>query len=107
MSASRWKTEAAKIIAGALKSLPPGSDEKTKRKAIRAAYPWGERKRWPYKCWCDVARDALLIARPTSGPKKRGRRKPVAGFMPAQRDWALANGLAYDVPPEPEPELAL
>jgi len=37
----------------------PDADLKTLRKRISEAYPFGERKYWPYKCWCREVRKAL------------------------------------------------
>lgn len=33
------------------------------KKAIMATYPWGARKYWPYKVWCDEARRQLRLKR--------------------------------------------
>ena len=29
------------------------------RRALREAYPWGSRNRWPYTVWCDEVRRQL------------------------------------------------
>lgn len=36
-----------------------GADLKTLRKRISEAYPFGQRKYWPYKCWCREVKKAL------------------------------------------------
>jgi len=50
--AGTWRDVAKPIIALVLKDTQ-GKDEKEIRKALRAAYPWGQRKYHPYKIWCD------------------------------------------------------
>ena len=52
MPKSRWRTRAAPIIAKVLEETK-GQDEKEIRKALREAYPFGERKYHPYRIWCD------------------------------------------------------
>ena len=47
---SRWREIAAPIIAKVLAEYPSG---KERRKALREAYPFGERKVHPYKIWLD------------------------------------------------------
>jgi len=51
MSAAHWRAISLKAIHEALATLPPDADEKTKRKAISAAYPWYERSHYPYLIW--------------------------------------------------------
>ena len=47
-----WRTHAAPIIARVIAEV--GTDDmKALRKALREAYPFWERKYWPYKVWCD------------------------------------------------------
>lgn len=50
-----WREHAKPIIAEVLKSTK-GLPDKEIRKALREAYPFGERKYWPYKVWCDEIR---------------------------------------------------
>jgi hypothetical protein len=52
MSESHWRNQAAPIIARVL-AAHKGQSEKAVRMALRAAYPFGERKYHPYKIWCD------------------------------------------------------
>lgn len=49
---SDWRSAAAPIIASVLKETA-GQDEKAIKKALRDAYPFGERKYFPYKIWCN------------------------------------------------------
>lgn len=47
-----WRDYAAPIIAKVLKENR-GKSEKEIRKALKEAYPFGERKYHPYKIWLD------------------------------------------------------
>lgn len=47
-----WREHARPIIAKVLADNKDKS-EKEIRKALRDAYPYGERARHPYKIWCD------------------------------------------------------
>lgn len=50
-----WRASAAVDIRAVLEATR-GRPEKEIRAALRKAYPWGERKYWPYKVWCDEIR---------------------------------------------------
>lgn len=55
----RWRDYAAPIIARVIEEV--GRDDMKKlRAALRAAYPFGKRKQFPYKVWCDEVRIQLL-----------------------------------------------
>lgn len=43
-----WRDRARPIIQKVFKEYPPG---KEREKALREAYPFGERKNFPYKAW--------------------------------------------------------
>lgn len=45
-----WREHAAPIIADVIKRVGR-QDEKALRKALKDAYPFGERRYWPYKAW--------------------------------------------------------
>mgnify|MGYP001129113003 FL=1 len=47
-----WRDIAKPIISSVL-AANAGADDKTIRRALRDAYPWGERAMHPYKVWCD------------------------------------------------------
>lgn len=54
-----------------------GKPEKEIRKAVSAAYPFGDRHYWPYKMWCDEVKRLL-------GTKQ----KPAAkGAYQKLREW--------------------
>ena len=52
MSESDWRRFAAPIITKVIQEHA-GESESAVRLALRAAYPFGERKYHPYKIWCD------------------------------------------------------
>lgn len=52
---STWRERAAPIIANEL-ALHKNSSEQELRRALREAYPFGERAMWPYKVWLDEIR---------------------------------------------------
>lgn len=49
---STWRDHARPIVARVL-AATQGMDERTIRRALRAAYPFGERRYHPYKIWND------------------------------------------------------
>lgn len=63
------------LIAAVLQQHPHNTKER--RKALREAYPSGERGHWPYRVWCDE------IARQTGKKPPLGikRDKPVPGHL--------------------------
>lgn len=70
-----WRDRMSPIIAAVLLAHP--TDTRERRKALRDAYPAGERSHHPYKVWLDE------IARQT-GKKPQGRinnHKPVPGQL--------------------------
>ena len=60
-----WRSIGAPIIAQVIEQHR-GESEKEVRKALREAYPWGERAMWPYKVWCSEVNRQLLALRPVS-----------------------------------------
>lgn len=55
-----WRARATPVIAGVL-SATDGMSDKEIRRALREAYPFCERKWWPYKVWCDEVRKQRKI----------------------------------------------
>lgn len=68
-SESHWRNHAAPIIRRILEATA-GKAEREVRRALRKAYPFGQRKYHPYRIWCDE------IAR------QRGRKPPLGSFTP-------------------------
>jgi uncharacterized protein (TIGR02996 family) len=61
-TASEWRTRARRVIDRVLAGLPADADEKTKRAAVREAYPFGPREHHPYKCWLAEVKAALGVS---------------------------------------------
>lgn len=69
-----WGDRAARVIRQVLDSLPVGASPAERRKAVSAAYPFGERAMHPYKAWLREVRKAL-------GPQS-GRKPPSVTLDP-------------------------
>jgi len=65
-----WRQDCAPIISAVL-AATKGQTEKEIKKALREAYPYGERAMHPYKIWCDE----IKIHRGLKKRKKKGGRK--------------------------------
>jgi hypothetical protein len=63
-SQSSWRNASAPIIARVIAEVGK-DDERALRRALREAYPWGERKMHPYKIWCDEIRRQLAGLQPS------------------------------------------
>jgi hypothetical protein len=61
-----WRTTSTPIIAKVLADTK-GQPEPVIRKALKEAYPFGERRMWPYKVWLDEIRRQRYGARKRSG----------------------------------------
>lgn len=55
----RWSELARQRIAEVHATLPADISFANRKKAIRAAYPFGPREYWPYKAWCKAQREYL------------------------------------------------
>ncbi len=74
-------------VLGPVQTLPKGDILELRRK-LRDAYPWGERKYWPYKVWCEEVRSALgFIVRKAPPPAAE------AAPVPRHRHHALHAGM--------------
>ncbi|MBT7304886.1 MAG: hypothetical protein HN849_35490 [Victivallales bacterium] len=56
-----WRDHARPIIAAVI-AEHQGETKREVRRALRDAYPYGERKYHPYKVWCDEVNRQLRIA---------------------------------------------
>lgn len=65
-----WRDRCRPVIAEVIRANQ-GQDLKTIRRALREAYPWGERKYWPYKVWCDEIRRQLGLKPIKKDPRQR------------------------------------
>lgn len=55
-----WYESAKAHIAKVISDLPDNDSFEEKKKAISAAYPWGERRMWPYKMWLKAQKEELF-----------------------------------------------
>lgn len=79
-SESAWRNRAMPIIAAVLREYPDDSPER--RKALRDAYPFGERKFHPYKIWLSEVKRQTAKGAPKFDGKKPifgSRRNPFGG----------------------------
>lgn len=77
-----WSNEARRVVAATLAGLPAGATIDEKRKALRAAYPFGPREYWPYKAWCNAVRAALgLKAKKPKSKKPPKDKTPIDELM--------------------------
>ena len=53
MARGRWRPLAEKAVLEVVAAYD-GSDERELRRLVSEAYPFGERKHWPYTVWLDV-----------------------------------------------------
>lgn len=53
-----WEAESMQIIRNVLKDNEHSTESELKQ-ALKDAYPFGERKHWPYKIWLDCVKRAL------------------------------------------------
>ena len=65
---SNWLAISLQVIDQTTKAMPPDCTVDELRKALSKAYPFYERKMWPYKVWCKAVKKALA--------RKEGRRLP-------------------------------
>jgi hypothetical protein len=77
LSRRTWRDEARPLIAAVI-AESKGLPEREIRSRLTAAYPWGDRKMWPYKVWCDEIRTQLGVKARKAAAKKREQDK-VAG----------------------------
>lgn len=56
---STWAERAGMVIWETHKTLPENMPLIDRKREIRKAYPWGERKGWPYKAWLQAQREYL------------------------------------------------
>jgi len=57
-----WRDDSQAVIARVKRNNPHATTEELK-KLLYDAYPFGERKYWPYKVWCQCVRETLGLSR--------------------------------------------
>lgn len=59
MSNGVWHARSIEVIGEVHNSLPPDATYDDRKKALRDAYPFEERKYFPYKAWCKAQKAYL------------------------------------------------
>jgi len=57
-----WRMHANAVIAQVRAAHPDAAGDEL-RALLRAAYPFGERRYWPYAVWCQCVREACGLPR--------------------------------------------
>lgn len=83
-----WRDHARPIIHSALEATK-GKPEKDIRAALRAAYPYGVRRHWPYKIWLDEIQ------------RQRGTKPPLGAHAAAVNPDQLTLPIGAAKPPTP------
>lgn len=78
MSRGGWATRADAVLAPVFAALPRTATDAEIRRAVREAYPFGERAYWPYKVW--TARVQAWRA-----AHRAGMARPMNDAQPARR----------------------
>lgn len=88
---SQWRLRARQVIRRTLDALPADATEAQKRKAVRDAYPFGERKMHPYRCWLQEVK-ATFTTGPAALPLLD---PPFIAFWHQRRPWWLTVGCRW------------
>lgn len=99
---SPTRREARKLILGIIEdhvqspltvqTLPKG-DVLELRKLFRQAFPYGTRKGWCYRVWCQEVRAALGYQVKKSKRYERAAKHQGHRVIPAMREWAEERGI--------------
>lgn len=75
MNPSKWKERSWRTVREVLEECERDgvTDPKERRKRLSAAYPFGERKYWPYKMWLQVLKMAMAGHTATPLPTRKPR----------------------------------
>ena len=74
MADSDWRAYSGQVIAQVTNEVGMTNPDALE-KAIRAAYPFGERAHWPYKVWLEEVRRHMAVVRDLKGvglPRETG-----------------------------------
>jgi hypothetical protein len=55
-----WTSDAAEVIAHVHEGLAEGATLAERKRAVDQAFPFGERRRWPYRAWLNARRRYLV-----------------------------------------------
>jgi hypothetical protein len=88
-----WRQRSRAAIAQAVRDLPSDATLPALREALRAAYPFGERKHFPYTVWLDEVGFYLGLrfpeVREQRAQRKQSRRERRSGLSPLPDPLAL------------------
>lgn len=84
-----WRARAEPLVRRVLDETM-GQPERDRRAALRAAYPFGERRMWPYKCWLAEIRRQLGRRDEPRGPRLVFPDEKLAPPASVQRDSSVA-----------------
>jgi hypothetical protein len=82
---SKWRMKARNVILRVLRDTQ-GQSEANVKKAISAAYPFGERAMHPYKIWLDEVKRQTGHKPQTSLQKKQIENGAIAGSLFEEED---------------------
>jgi hypothetical protein len=68
---THWTDLAREAIQAVHNRLPDNATLADRKAALRAAYPFGARKNWPYKAWTQEVRHYLSRWEPAAPPRSR------------------------------------
>lgn len=71
-----WAQAADRVIDGVLHAYGHEDDPRVLQRYFRKAYPFGERKNWPYKVWLARVRHALAVRAGEIEPKREDEGYP-------------------------------
>lgn len=72
-----WRKQARKRILEVLAHLPADATKEDKAKAVRVAYPFGDRANWPYKVWLCEVQTHVHGRSPAQRRRERQRQKEI------------------------------
>lgn len=91
---SRWRAHARKVIQAVMKENA-GKSAKEINQAIREAYPFGERARYPYKIWLDEVKAQTRIQ--SAQYRQRLKKPESADPNQAVMEWVTNSDLSREV----------
>jgi hypothetical protein len=92
VSYSQWRMRARGVIRETIATIaePDRADLELVRVRVRAAYPFGERRHWPYKIWLDEVAKAIAEIAALMSPDPMSRHCAACGATPGKpcREYA-------------------
>ncbi len=89
----KWRQRSREAIARAVRDLPSDATLPALRTSLRAAYPFGERRHFPYKVWLSEVGNYLgqrfPEVREQRAQRKQARRERRSGLSPLPEQTML------------------